>query len=118
MIAYAALPGQSVMPTSRWVKIDGRVGLAPRGKWLKDPPAEVNTTVPLGSTWSMPSRQPSSRPTVRSWIGVGGSTLKLPSIATPQVFLLKPPVWAPSTGLVIPPARPSKTCPYLSTSAL
>ena len=48
----------------------------------------------------MPSRQPSSRPTVRNWIGVGGTASKSPSIATPQVFSLKPPVCAPSTGLV------------------
>ena len=66
----------------------------------------------------MPSRQPISRPVVRSWIGVGGTTSKLPIIATAQVFRLNPPVWPPSTGLSMPPARPSKTWPYLSTSAL
>ena len=116
--AYAALPGQSVLPTSRWVKIVGSVGVAPRGKWVNEPPAEVSTTVPRGSTRSKPSRQPSSRPVVRNWIGVGGTTSKLPIIATPQVFWLKPPVCEPSTGLSMPPARPSKTWPYLSTIAL
>ena len=59
-----------------------------------------------------------SRAVVRSWIGVGGTVVKSPNIATPQVFSLKPPVCAPSTGRVMPPARPSKTWPYLSTSAL
>ena len=53
----------------------------------------LQCTVPLGSTPSMPSRQPSSRPTVRSWIGVGGTSSKLPIIATPQVLRLNPPVW-------------------------
>ena len=38
-------------------------------KWVNVPPAEVSATVPCGSTWSRPSRQPSSRPVVRSWIG-------------------------------------------------
>ena len=46
--AYAALPGQSVLPTSRWVKIVGSVGVAPNGNLVNEPPAEVRTTVPLG----------------------------------------------------------------------
>ena len=31
MVAYAALPGQSVIPTSRCVKIVGRFATTPRG---------------------------------------------------------------------------------------
>jgi len=100
------------------VKIVGSVGVAPTGNLVNDPPAEGNTTVPRGSIWSMPSRQPISLAVVRSWIGVGGTTSKSPIIATPQVLRLKPPVCEPSTGLSMPPARPSKTRPYLSTSAL
>ena len=75
--AYAALPGQSVLPTSRWVKIVGSVGVAPVGNLVNEPPAEASTTVPRGSTWSRPSRQPSSRPMVRSWIGVGGTVVEV-----------------------------------------
>ena len=88
------------MPTSRWVKIVGRVATAPLGMWVNEPPAEASATVPSGSTRSRPRRQPSSRPVVRNWIGVGGTVSKSPIIATPQVFWLKPPVWAPSTGRV------------------
>src|ERR1700682_3652733 len=96
----------------------GSVGVAPVGKNVKELSGDVSVTVPLGLTPSMLNRQPSNRPTVRSWMGVGGTTSKLPIIATPQVFLLNPPVCDPSTGLVIPPKRPSKTWPYLSTNAL
>src|SRR6478736_4124572 len=39
--AYAASPGHSVLPTSRWVKIVGSTGVTPLAKWVKLPPAEV-----------------------------------------------------------------------------
>ena len=44
---------------------------------------------------SSPSRQPISRPSVCSWIGVGAMSSKLPIIATPQLSRLNPPVWSP-----------------------
>jgi hypothetical protein len=33
----------------------------------------------------------------------GRLVVKVPSRATPVVLVLKPPAWAPSTGLVTPP---------------
>ncbi|CKW85391.1 Uncharacterised protein [Mycobacterium tuberculosis] len=92
--------------------------MAPPGNVVYELPADCRSTMLLGSTSSMPSRQPSSRPTVRIWIGVGATSSKLPIMATPQVLRLNPPVWNPSTGLVRPPALPSNTWPYLSTRAL
>ena len=77
-----------------------------------------NTTVPLALTASIASRHPSSWPTARNCSGVGGAWLKSPIMHTAQVLALNPPVWMPSTGLVMPPNLPSKTWPYLSTSAL
>ncbi len=64
--AYAALPGHSVMPTSRWVKIVGSVGVAPNGNLENEPPADASTTVPLGSTWSSPMRHPSNLAVLRN----------------------------------------------------
>src|SRR5690625_1944578 len=48
--AYAALPGHSVLPTSRWANTAGRVGEAPSGTVVADPPADGSTAVPNGST--------------------------------------------------------------------
>ena len=62
MAAYAALPGHSVMPTSRWVKMVGSAGVAPNGNLENELPAEASTTVPFGSMWSRPRRQPSNLP--------------------------------------------------------
>ena len=66
MAAYAALPGQSVLPTSRWVKIVGSVGVAPNGNLENELPSDASTTVPLGSTRSRPSRQPKSLAVLRN----------------------------------------------------
>ena len=48
--AYAALPGHSVLPTSRWVKILGSVGVEPAGKCVKEPPALVVMTADHGES--------------------------------------------------------------------
>lgn len=117
--AYPKRPGQAVLPTSRWAKMLGSTGVTPRGKWVYGPPAEVRAAlVPRGSTRSMASRHPNNIPTECTCSGVGSATSKLPIMATAQVLRLKPPVCEPSTGLVMPPNRPSKTWPYLSTKAL
>jgi hypothetical protein len=42
----------------------------------------------------------------------------VPIIEIPAVAVLKPPEWAPITGLDSPPARPSQAVPNLSTSTL
>src|SRR3954454_22899095 len=44
--AYAALPGHSVMPTSRCAKMAGRVATTPWPKLVNEPPAEVRVTLP------------------------------------------------------------------------
>jgi hypothetical protein len=42
----------------------------------------------------------------------------VPIVAMPVDLLFQPWAWAPMTAASRPPARPSKTCPYWSTSRL
>src|SRR6202044_2875572 len=95
---WATLAGQSVAPTARWLKIVGSVATALTGKLVFSPPADDKATVPLGFVWSRPSRQPTSRPSVCSWIGVGATSSKLLIIATLHLSRLNPPGWSPCNG--------------------
>jgi hypothetical protein len=67
------------------------------------PPALVSATRPRGSTWVRSSFQASSRCSAAIMRAGGRLVVKVPSSATPVVSVLKPPAWAPSTALVMPP---------------
>jgi hypothetical protein len=51
--------------------------------------------------------------------GLGNATAShVPMVAMPVDLEFQPCAWAPMTAASTPPARPSKTCPYWSTSRL
>ncbi|SHU13259.1 Uncharacterised protein [Mycobacteroides abscessus subsp. abscessus] len=100
------------------MKIVGSVTTFPPGTVVKGPPSEARSTWPRGSTPASRKRQPKIRPAACSIAGDGSSRVKSPISAMPQLCSLNPPVCAPCTLLVMPPKRPSKICPYLSTRTL
>ena len=116
--AYPVLPGHSVFPTSRWANRASTVAVCPLANFDVPPPAEVSVTFWDGSRYVPPSFHAARRSTEVSSAGVGAVVLRLPIIAIPKVSRLKPPACAATTGRSIPPARPSKIVPYLSTRAL
>jgi hypothetical protein len=79
------------------------------------PPAEVSVTWPsVGTAWT-PSFHAIRRAIASSPSGVWATAVKSPRLAMPVETLFQPCACAPTTAWSMPPARPSKICPYLST---
>ena len=72
-MAYRMIPGQSVIPVSRWPEIVRSFTFAPAGYRVVSPPPEVITVRADGLTWATSRRQASNRSSART-AGSGGRT--------------------------------------------
>ena len=81
-------------------------------------PAPSMDVVAVGSTYESPSFHAVSFDWAVTTAAGGATEVKSPSVEAPKVWLLKPPAWAPTTGLSMPPYRPSQIRPNLSMRKL
>ncbi len=113
-------PGQVVVLETWWADRIGSVTSVPLGHRALPPP-DTSSVEPPGLTWSSSSFQAMIRSmlfTIAEMTGSGVEPEKVPSARTPTDPSLKPPAWEPSTGLSMPPQRPSQMVPQGSTMKL